>query len=289
MSYEFIESPNCSSRNGNQVSGLISHFTAGGSMSSTVRYMCNKIRAPKGSHGKGFVIINDILYYNAMAAAHYCTGRLGTTVQLVKENMAAWHAGSKTTKPSLNGKGAVNYWSIGHEICNWGGLREHNGRFYCWPNNWSKPYEGTLPPIQVERDIGKVSEKYLLEDGSPAFPTGIIEYWEPYPEKQIEAVIKLWSDIVDRYGIERKWVAGHEHIDQTRKIDPGPAFPWNKILNAVYSPKIKEQSSLLYPNGPSEEIFTGELSVEVQMAQRQADNNRSKNSLCDSFINLITK
>lgn len=294
--YEYLPSPNQSSRKGHQVGGIIAHFTAGGSVGGTARYMCNKIRVPKslqGRTGKGFVVYDDITYYNARAAAHYITGRPDEerkvrTIRLVSENRSAWHAGSATTKPKLNDKGSLNLWTLGHEICNWGGLRKEGDRFYCWPNNWTKEYTGP-DPVYVSRVVGTVAEGYIRADGSPAFPNNLIEWWEPYQSETIEAVITLWKEIVGRYDITREWIVGHEDVDPTRKIDPGPAFPWEKVLDAVFPKKKKEKSDLLYAEEPSEDITSGELGVEVATAEKYLEDDRSitKQGIYGSLLNMF--
>ncbi len=68
---------------------------------------------------------------------------------------------------------------------------------------------------------------------------------EPYTEVQIEALIRLLRSLKSQYpGI--RYIAGHEDLDTrkipaedrpeqliSRKIDPGPKFPWQQVLNAV--------------------------------------------------------
>jgi len=250
MTYEYIPSPNKSDREGHQVSGLIAHFTAGGSLNSTVRYMCNLIKAPD-SVTSGVVINNGVKYYDAQASCHYMTGREGKTVRLVPDNEAAWHAGSKTTKPELNGKRSLNLWTIGHEICNWGGLLKRGDKFYCWPSNWTKEYKGPNPVCVLRKCPPALSDPFYRvggkDDGSLLFAEGIIEYWEPYTDEQIKAVIKLWKEIIERYDISREWIAGHEAVDPTRKIDPGPAFPWDDIFAELYPPNIDKKKEIIEP------------------------------------------
>lgn len=275
---DFLPSPNRGSRQGEQVLGIIAHFTAAGSMNSTVRYMRNLIKAPDDLK-RGIVIRDGIKYYDAEASAHYVTGRAGKTVRMVAENEAAWHAGSRKTRPQLNGKRYVNRWSIGHEICNWGGLLKKDGRFYCWPGNFTKPYEGPTPVHSPKQySVVKTEASYRNTGGELLFPEGVIEYWEPYPEAQIDAVIKLWCEIVDRYDIKREWIAGHEDVDPTRKIDPGPAFPWERIMDKVY-PKLMPIENEL------EVALVEEDDLEQEMAQRQLGDNRGKQlNVCTSLL-----
>lgn len=54
----------------------------------------------------------------------------------------------------------------------------------------------------------------------------------PYPERQIDAVIALVRDIVQRWGIPKERVVGHSDIAPGRKQDPGPMFPWKRLADA---------------------------------------------------------
>ena len=65
---------------------------------------------------------------------------------------------------------------------------------------------------------------------------------EPYPEAQIQGLLTLLSHL--RAALpELRWIAGHEALDTARvaasdrpelsvprKMDPGPLFPWPRIL-----------------------------------------------------------
>ncbi|GAB2801472.1 N-acetylmuramoyl-L-alanine amidase [Halomonas shantousis] len=56
--------------------------------------------------------------------------------------------------------------------------------------------------------------------------------WDLYPAEQIKAVIALSRDIIERHGIEPTDVVGHADIAPSRKIDPGPRFPWYQLYQA---------------------------------------------------------
>lgn len=51
----------------------------------------------------------------------------------------------------------------------------------------------------------------------------------PYDDAQIDAVVALLKGIVGRHGIAPDAVLGHSDIAPQRKIDPGPAFPWERL------------------------------------------------------------
>ncbi|MBC7282833.1 N-acetylmuramoyl-L-alanine amidase [Hoeflea sp.] len=51
----------------------------------------------------------------------------------------------------------------------------------------------------------------------------------PFPDTQIEAVIRLCRDIVDRHAIPAERVLAHSDIAPMRKQDPGECFPWDRL------------------------------------------------------------
>lgn len=56
--------------------------------------------------------------------------------------------------------------------------------------------------------------------------------WASFPPAQIDAVIALARDIVTRHGIDASNVVAHADIAPSRKIDPGPRFPWRQLHEA---------------------------------------------------------
>jgi N-acetylmuramoyl-L-alanine amidase len=53
--------------------------------------------------------------------------------------------------------------------------------------------------------------------------------YRSFPDLQIEAVIKLSRDIVQRRKIPAARVLGHSDVAPARKLDPGELFPWGKL------------------------------------------------------------
>jgi N-acetylmuramoyl-L-alanine amidase len=53
--------------------------------------------------------------------------------------------------------------------------------------------------------------------------------YTPYPDVQIDAVIRLVAEVKDRWEITRGNVVGHSDIAPARKRDPGELFPWGKL------------------------------------------------------------
>ena len=50
--------------------------------------------------------------------------------------------------------------------------------------------------------------------------------YRPFPEEQMDALIPLVADIVQRHGIRAPDVVGHSDIAPARKDDPGELFDW---------------------------------------------------------------
>ena len=53
--------------------------------------------------------------------------------------------------------------------------------------------------------------------------------YRPFPEAQMEALLPLLADIVERHDIPRANVVGHSDIAPARKQDPGELFDWEAL------------------------------------------------------------
>lgn len=69
--------------------------------------------------------------------------------------------------------------------------------------------------------------------------------YRDFPEKQIEAVIALSRDIVQRHRIAPRRVLAHSDVAPGRKIDPGERFPWERLARAGVGlwPSVPEPSN----------------------------------------------
>jgi N-acetylmuramoyl-L-alanine amidase len=76
------------------------------------------------------------------------------------------------------------------------------------------------------RDVDDVNSASIgIEIVNPGHEFG----YRPFPDEQVEAVIRLVHDIKDRYQITRGNIVGHSDIAPARKRDPGELFPWGKL------------------------------------------------------------
>lgn len=76
------------------------------------------------------------------------------------------------------------------------------------------------------RDVEDVNSASIgIEIVNPGHEWG----YRPFPDAQIDAVIRLVADLKDRYEITRGNIVGHSDIAPTRKRDPGELFPWHRL------------------------------------------------------------
>jgi N-acetylmuramoyl-L-alanine amidase len=77
-----------------------------------------------------------------------------------------------------------------------------------------------------ETDIN--SRSIGIEIANPGHPGGLPDF----PDKQIEALIELCRDCVERHQIPAERVLAHSDVAPIRKVDPGENFPWGKLAAA---------------------------------------------------------
>ncbi len=56
----------------------------------------------------------------------------------------------------------------------------------------------------------------------------------PFPDAQVEGLLRLLEDLTTRLRIARTQVIGHADFAPTRKVDPGRRFPWQRLAEAGF-------------------------------------------------------
>lgn len=74
-----------------------------------------------------------------------------------------------------------------------------------------------------ETDIN--SRSIGIEIANAGHPAGLPEY----PQTQIDALIELCLECVQRHGIPAERVLAHSDVAPVRKVDPGENFPWGRL------------------------------------------------------------
>ncbi|MFB4248190.1 N-acetylmuramoyl-L-alanine amidase [Pseudomonas idahonensis] len=107
-----------------------------------------------------------------------------------------------------------------------------------------------------------------IEIVNPGFrdgPNGRL--WYPYSEAQIQNLIVLLKDISKRNNISPRHIIGHSDIAPSRKLDPGPLFPWKRLADAGLGlwpnaqAVVARQQAFFAANLPSISWFQQQLAV----------------------------
>lgn len=73
--------------------------------------------------------------------------------------------------------------------------------------------------------------------------------YRPFPEPQMDALLPLLADIMDRHDIPRANVVGHSDVAPARKQDPGEYFDWARLGQLGLALEIpKAKMNLFYDN-----------------------------------------
>jgi N-acetylmuramoyl-L-alanine amidase len=102
----------------------------------------------------------------------------------------------------------------------------------------------------------------IVNPGYRDTPTGRV--WYPYTEGQVQALIVLLKDIIQRNRIDPRHIIGHSDIAPLRKLDPGPLFPWKRLAQeglGIWPDErlVAEQQALMQNNLPSISWFQQQL------------------------------
>jgi len=173
--------------------------------------------------------INTLVNPKIQASAHIVVDRDGSITQLIPFNLIAWHAGNS----SYGGRVGLNKYSIGIEIVNSGPLTKSGNIYRSW-------YGAAFNPSDVMEAIHRNQTK-------PKF-------WHVYTPEQIDAVRELCVELIEVYNIKN--ILGHEEIAPTRKTDPGPAFPLDRLRDQLVGADRKTE-------GEEEKPDSGRIIVET--------------------------
>lgn len=173
---------------------IVIHYTAGADAASAIRSMVNPAHK---------------------ASAHLVIGRDLSVTQLVPFNRVAWHAGRSSYRRGDVEKVGLNACAIGIEIDNAGQFTKTGDRYFSW---FGRRYD--------EDDVFEGVHRNQTES----------TFWHRYPEEQIALVESLCRFLVAHYtanDAQIEHILGHEEISPKRKIDPGPAFPLDKLRDRI--------------------------------------------------------
>ena len=84
---------------------------------------------------------------------------------------------------------------------------------------------------KADRSINNTS--IGIEIVNPGWIDGAIgKQWFPFPDAQMDILVPLIADIVQRNHIAPENILGHSDVAPQRKQDPGALFPWKRLVDA---------------------------------------------------------
>jgi N-acetyl-anhydromuramyl-L-alanine amidase AmpD len=136
-------------------------------------------------------------YWNGTSdrvATAFVVGQDGLIVQCFSSKHWAWHLG--ISKAEFKGQGAkyqnLDKASVGIEVCNWGYLKEKDGKFYNYVN-------ARVPESMVT----------TLDEPFKGY-----KHWYKYTDAQIESTRQLLVYLCDTYNIPREYRAQIFSLDK---------------------------------------------------------------------------
>ena len=77
-----------------------------------------------------------------------------------------------------------------------------------------------------------------IEIVHPGFKLGPdkVRIYQPFPQAQMDTLIPLVKDIVQRHQIRPERILGHGEVTPAYKEDPGPTFPWKLLSDLGITP-----------------------------------------------------
>lgn len=189
----------------NRMQGTITHYDALYSAERAVRGFTRNKKGPSSTH---FII-----------------ARNGKLYQLVSIKDRAWHAALKKRDgkpiewldnggkfPMANGRSTANpnQWFIGIDFSNLGHLTEKKGEY------WSSI--GTKVPV----------ENVFFDPDNNSKP------WENYTEEALETYVELQTVLGLTLDLKEAMNYRHSDVSPTRKSDPGPALPFELLIDEAY-------------------------------------------------------
>ena len=76
--------------------------------------------------------------------------------------------------------------------------------------------------------VSEIVARRIIEIANAGHPAGLPDY----PDRQIESLIELCRECVERHQIAPERVLAHSDVAPVRKVDPGENFPWSKLYHA---------------------------------------------------------
>ncbi|MCU1718596.1 N-acetylmuramoyl-L-alanine amidase [Pseudomonas sp. 5P_3.1_Bac2] len=126
----------------------------------------------------------------------------------------------------------------------------------------------------------------LVNQGFYDTPRG--RFWQPFAPAQIDALIPLLKDIMQRHHLPPGSIIAHSDIAPQRKSDPGPLFPWKRLADAGLMPwpdagKVARQQQLFATSLPSVAWFQEQLARQGYEVPRSGELDKATRNVVAAF------
>lgn len=102
---------------------------------------------------------------------------------------------------------------------------EENGDIYSLVDENNRAWHAGVSKWEDDQDINDLSIGIEIVNSGHPYP-GYESVYRPFPDTQMDALIDLSSEIINRHHIKPCYILGHSDIAWRRKIDPGELFDW---------------------------------------------------------------
>ncbi len=135
---------------------------------------------------------------------HYTVGNLpGSLKTLTEQEVSSHYLLSDDAKPVIYGL-----------------VDETRQANHAGVSNWKTYTQLNASSVGIE----------IVNPGFKDTPEGRV--WYPFSAAQIDQLIALLKQIVERHKVVPENILGHSDVAPQRKQDPGPLFPWKRLADA---------------------------------------------------------
>jgi N-acetylmuramoyl-L-alanine amidase len=154
-----------------------------------------------------------VLHYTGMQDGETALRRLTDPAPVVGKYPGPW--ADKNAAPDAPLARVSAHYVVGEDGVIYRIVPEQNRAWHAGASSWRG--EGDVNSRAIGVEIVNGGHDFGLPD---------------YPSAQIEAVIALVRDILERQQLQPGQVVGHSDIAPERKQDPGEKFPWKRLADA---------------------------------------------------------
>ena len=106
---------------------------------------------------------------------------------------------------------------------------DEDGTVYQLVDDEKRAWHAGPSSWEGQDNVNHFSIGIELQNGGYLAGYALTGEWPMFPGVQIDALKELLAQLIAKHSIPLNRIIGHEDIAPGRKIDPGPAFPWEKI------------------------------------------------------------